>query len=160
MTTDLPYNELTAGRPAIYAPVPAMQPPPSEGCQIDWSAFLRMNLPAKPPVAHVNARQVLVGKAMIAISFAEEFPKLVKQWEDETSFHSSLGEKFTNEAYQRIMARGDEALPFILSDLQRNRRHWFYALEKIVGRDIASGAKNYAEARAAWLEWGYKNNHI
>ena len=64
--------------------------------------------------------------------FAEEFPKLVKQWEAETSFHSSLGEIFTNEAYQRIMARGDEALPLILSDLQRKPRNWFYALEKLL----------------------------
>jgi hypothetical protein len=89
-----------------------------------------------------------------------EFDSLVKQWQQETSFHSSLGEIFTHEAYQRIMAMGRDALPLILSELRRKPGHWFYALEKIAGDDKAVGAKNFAAARAAWLEWGYKNNYI
>lgn len=89
-----------------------------------------------------------------------EFHSLVTQWESETSFHSSLSEKFTHEAYQRIMAMGRDALPFIFADLQHNPRHWFYALEKILGRDVAKGTHSFASARAAWLEWGYKNNCI
>jgi hypothetical protein len=89
-----------------------------------------------------------------------KFHMLAQQWVNETSFHSSLGEIFTNDAYQRIMAMGRDALPFIFSDLQKKPRHWFYALEKIIGFDVAQGAKSFAEARAAWLEWGYKNNYI
>jgi hypothetical protein len=76
-----------------------------------------------------------------------EFHVLAKQWEDETSFHSSL-------------AMGRDALPWIFSELQRKPRHWFYALEKIVGYDVAADAKNFAEARAAWLEWGNNNDYI
>jgi hypothetical protein len=91
---------------------------------------------------------------------AEEFHKLVKQWNAATSFHSSLGEIFTDESYQRIMAMGRDALPMILSELQKKPGHWFYALEKIVGKDVAEGAKSFAEARAAWLNWGYSNNYI
>lgn len=89
-----------------------------------------------------------------------EFDSLVKKWKDETFFQSSLGEIFTNEAYQRIMAMGRDALPMILSELQKKPGHWFYALEKIVGHDVASGTENFADARSAWLEWGYKNNFI
>ena len=89
-----------------------------------------------------------------------EFDLLVNQWTEETAFHSSLGEIFTNEAYQSIMAMGQAALPLILSELRKKPGHWFYALEKIARSDVAEGAKNFAEARALWLEWGYTNNYI
>jgi len=101
----------------------------------------------------------LTEKSHIA-ELEKEFHKLVRQWEDETSFHSSLGEIFTNEAYQRIMAMGRDALPWIFSELQRRPRHWFYALEKIVGHDVAAGAENFGKARAVWLKWGRDKNYI
>jgi hypothetical protein len=101
----------------------------------------------------------VVGKSHI-VELEEEFRRLVKQWEHETSFHSSLGEVFTNEAYQRIMAMGRDALPWIFSELQRKPRHWFYALEKIVGHDVAAGAENFGKARAVWLKWAHDENYI
>jgi hypothetical protein len=90
----------------------------------------------------------------------KDFNKLLKQWRKETSFHSSLGEIFTNEAYQKIIDMRYEVLPLILRELQKKPGHWFYALEQIVGHDVADGAKNFADARSAWLEWGYKNNYL
>jgi hypothetical protein len=101
-------------------------------------------------------------KTALTNALVEEFQSLAKKWKEKTSFHSSLGEMFTNEEYQRIMAMGRDALPLILSDLQKNPSHWFYALEKIAGRDVAAeaGAKSFVDARSAWLEWGYKNNYI
>jgi predicted HTH domain antitoxin len=100
------------------------------------------------------------GKVAHSEELGKEFERLAKQWKEETSLHSSLGEIFTNDAYQRIMAMGHEALPLILSDLQKTPAHWFYALEKIVGRDMAGGADTFDDARAAWLEWGHKSNYI
>ncbi len=110
-----------------------------------------------------NIRQIQLGNLadkLASIALEKEFHSLVKQWQEETSFHSSLGEIFTNEAYQRIMAMGRDALPLIFSDLKQKPRFWFYALEKIVGSDVAAEAKNYGEARAIWLKWGYKHNYI
>jgi len=89
-----------------------------------------------------------------------QFLALAQKWKDETGFHSSLSEKFMHPAYQRIMAMGRPALPFILRDLQQNSGHWFYALRFIVDEDIAVGTKTVPEARAAWLEWGYANGYI
>ena len=89
-----------------------------------------------------------------------EFRSLANQWNVETGYHSSLAKKFTHPAYQRIMAMGREALPLILSELRDNPDHWFYALRMIVGRDIAEGTENFDDARAAWLYWGYQENHI
>ncbi len=99
-------------------------------------------------------------RAFASRELQAEFHALVDQWQTETSFHSSLGEIFTNQAYQRIMAMGRDALPLILAELRRKPGHWFYALEKIAGRDMAEGAKTFAEARTAWLRWGRDNNYM
>jgi hypothetical protein len=103
-----------------------------------------------------DKRAVLVS----APDIATEFRSLAKQWKRETGFRSSLSEKFTHPAYQRIMAMGKSALPFILRDLQHNSGHWFYALRFIAGKDIAAKTNNPSDARDAWLEWGYKNGHV
>ncbi|SRR6266478_2587938 len=90
----------------------------------------------------------------------EEFNKLVKQWKEETFFLSSLSKMFAHPAYQRIMAMGTDGLSLVLGELQNGQGNWFYALKFMAGKDVAAGIKNYEAARAAWLEWGYKNNYI
>jgi hypothetical protein len=98
-----------------------------------------------------------------ATGIAREFQTLASQWKKETGFHSSLSEKFTHPAYQRIMAMGKPALPFILRDLRNALDHWFYALQFIAGnegKNVALGAANLDAARDAWLEWGYKHGYL
>ena len=89
-----------------------------------------------------------------------EFGQFAEQWRRDTFFHSSLSKKFTHPAYVTIMAGGKSVLPFILKDLENNPDHWFYALRYIVRKDVASGAANFDDARAAWLDWGRTNNYI
>jgi hypothetical protein len=157
MSCDAINFELFDRKPAIYVP---MQVPPSAGYQIDWRAFLHMNLPAKPPVAFVDAKQVLTVKTATIDSLAEEFPNLVRQWKEETFFISSLGKQFTHPAYVRIMAMGKEGIPLVLREMQNSQDNWFYALKFMAGKDIAAGIENFEDAKAAWLEWGYSKNYI
>jgi hypothetical protein len=112
-----------------------------------------------------NKRAVLIGAAPEAadsIDLAREFQSLTSEWRKDTGFHSSLAKKVMHPAYQRIMAIGKPALPFILRDLRETSDHWFYALRYIVGKDIGSeaNASTTEEATRAWLEWGYRHNHI
>ena len=58
---------------------------------------------------------------------------------------------------------GTAGIPLVLGELQKNSGRWFYALKFMAGekgKDVAAGINNYEDARAAWLEWGYKNNYI
>jgi hypothetical protein len=105
-----------------------------------------------------SKRAVLVS----ATNIASEFQTLASEWRKDTGFHSSLAKKFMHPAYQRIMAIGKPALPFILRDLRETSDHWFYALRYIVGKDIGAeaNASTTEEATKAWLEWGYKHNYI
>jgi len=167
MSCDVPYFEMIAGRPAIYSPVQARnnQLPPSEGYKetIGWRELLRMNSPTTPPVARFGDKQVLAGKMATTDSLAEEFHSLVKQWNEETFYISSLSKIFSHPAYVRIMAMGTEGLPLVLGELQKRQGNWFYALKFMAGekgKGVAAGIKNYEDARAAWLEWGYNHNYI
>ena len=90
----------------------------------------------------------------------DEFNRRLEEWRKDIRGVSSLSEIVMNPAYQRIMAMGEPALRLILSDLRDNSGHWFYALRYIAGEDKATGTKTMADAKAAWLEWGYKNGHI
>jgi hypothetical protein len=99
-------------------------------------------------------------KGDAAEELAKEFHALVQRWKEETSFLSSLSKVFAHPAYQRIMALGTRGLPLVLGELRKNQGNWFYALKYMAGKDVAEGIDNLENARAAWLEWGYKNNYI
>lgn len=91
---------------------------------------------------------------------ANEFHALVERWKAETFFHSSLTKVFAHPAYLRIIAMGTAGLALVLNELQKNPDRWFYALKLMAGTDVADGMKDAEDARAAWLQWGYKNNYI
>lgn len=125
--------------------------------------FTKFELPANFPAFKtrlIGVRKIEARPFQKADELAHEFAVLVKQWKRETGFRSSLSERFTHPAYQRVMAMGKAALPFILQDLRDTSDHWFYALRFIVGKDIGEGAASVGEARAKWLEWGYKNDYL
>jgi hypothetical protein len=90
----------------------------------------------------------------------EEFKSLVQQWKEDTFSVSSLTKIYAHPAYQRIMAMGTEGIPFVLKQLKAGEGHWFYALKFMAGKNISAGINNFLDARAAWLEWGYKNNYM
>jgi len=91
---------------------------------------------------------------------ADEFHALVERWQQETFSLSSLTKIYAHPAYQRIMAMGVAGIPLVLKELQKGQGHWFYALKFMAGRNVSAGMDNFEHARAAWLEWGYKNNYI
>ena len=124
-----------------------------------------------PGIVHgklVDIREYIVSEDKRSVRFvsvpvtgiAREFQTLASQWKKETIAASSLSDIFTHPAYQRIMAMGKPALPFILRDLQQNSGYWFHALRFIVGKDIAAGTETISDARSAWLEWGYQNGYL
>lgn len=88
------------------------------------------------------------------------FDGLVKQWNAETMFMSSLSEQFEHPAYQRIIAMGAKAVPFILDEMRERPNHWGYALSTITGSNpvAAEDEGKIDHVIAAWLDWG-KRQH-
>lgn len=86
---------------------------------------------------------------------ARRFHSLVQDWKDAKVFTSSGSEIALHPAYQQIIGMGKEAIPLILSELQREEDHWFWALKAITGEDpVAPGDRGILpKMTEAWLNW-------
>ena len=85
-----------------------------------------------------------------------KFETLTSQWKAEKAFISSVPDMAMLSPYQQIIGMGEQAIPFILKELEREPDHWFWALRAILG-DIdpvppASKGK-VKEMAEAWIFW-------
>jgi hypothetical protein len=90
------------------------------------------------------------------------FHSLVNRWRRETGHLSSPNDICTHPAYQAIIDLGNDAVPYILRDLEKNNSYWFWALTAITKADpIPHGFQGaYEDAVKIWLDYakqhGYK----
>ncbi|RMH08653.1 MAG: hypothetical protein D6704_02720 [Nitrospirae bacterium] len=86
---------------------------------------------------------------------AERFRSLAERWRTDTRFVSSIHEMVLHPAYQQINGMGQEALPFILQELERRPDHWFWALQAITGEDPVppEDRGNITSMARHWLRW-------
>lgn len=90
------------------------------------------------------------------------FAKLSSEWRQGTRYLSSTTAIATHPAYQRIIGLGPQVIPLILSDLQREPGHWFWALSALTGENpVEPSDRGRIQAMtAAWLKWGTDNGWI
>jgi len=68
----------------------------------------------------------------------------------------------SHHAYQRIIGMGDQAIPLLLRELQREVDLWFWALEAITGEDPvrAEHRGNIDEMARDWIIWGKERGYL
>ncbi len=93
-----------------------------------------------------------------ALSLEQRFQKEADRWEKETALLSATPMRVMHDSYQSIIAMGPEVVPILLRDLQKTRRHWFWALRHLTGVDPvpAKDKGNLDRMIAAWVDWGRK----
>jgi len=97
------------------------------------------------------------------ITLEKEFNRLAQDWKSGLGPQSSITRIVTHPAYLEIISHGEEMIPFVLRELQREPNHWFIALKAMaknfspVRPEDAGNIKKMAEA---WLEWGRKNGKL
>jgi hypothetical protein len=90
------------------------------------------------------------------------FVRLADEWSRNTGHISSVSDLINDPIYQEIISLGWPAVPFLLGDLERNKRFWFPALAAITGlrpfdsKDLG----NYRLMTDAWLRWGRRKGLI
>lgn len=106
------------------------------------------------PLAH--------GTDLIArTNLQEKFQRLATQWRKETRHISSIHEKSMNMAYQKIIAMGRDALPFIFRDFQRTHDDWVWALQAITEAEpVSEQFDDFNEVVEAWLDWARKHDYL
>jgi|GEM_PF-697370 len=90
------------------------------------------------------------------------FQTLVDNWHNERGFSSSVSEIIMCSSYQRIIAMGEKALPFIFRRLMieiDDPDLWFYALKVIIGLDPVeeSDRGDMKKMAKSWLNWAENN---
>lgn len=112
-----------------------------------WRAFRQL-------ASALKATQPRGGTA--ALSISDRFAELADKWERETTHLSATPMRVMHDSYQSIMAMGPDVVPLLLSDLQKTRRHWFWALRHLTGADpVPEKDKGQLDKMiAAWVDWG------
>lgn len=100
-------------------------------------------------------------KPIFKKSTETKFAILVNEWRATRNSLSSGIEMFTNPAYQQIIGMGQEVVPLILRELERDVDHWFWALKAITGTDPAppSSRGRLRLMASAWFIWARKQGY-
>jgi hypothetical protein len=91
-----------------------------------------------------------------------ELQRLADQWYRETGKYSLDTDVILHPAYLRIIGLGQQAIPFILRQLESRGGQWYQALESITGENPiqAEDAGKISRMKAAWLNWGRAHGYI
>jgi hypothetical protein len=91
-----------------------------------------------------------------------KFSRLVTEWKANRHSTSLARDLIAHPAYLRIIGMGEDALPLILRELERELDHWFSALKAISDDDPVPPASRgkMREMADAWLRWGREKGYV
>jgi len=91
-----------------------------------------------------------------------EFSELVRQWKSARRAKFLVFTLAMHPAYQKIIGMGKPAIRLILSELNREVDHWFWALETISREDPVpeSSKGNMEEMARIWTQWGREHGYV
>ena len=91
----------------------------------------------------------------------EAFEKLADEWEHARPRGTDIEQMTKHPIYQRIIAMGEPAVPWLLQRLVEKPDHWFVALNAITGaRPVPAESRGRIKDMAkAWLEWGRREGY-
>ena len=87
------------------------------------------------------------------------FKRLSEDWRRNRPRGVDVADMVMHPSYQRIIGMGEDAIPLILNELDRQPDHWFWALHSITGADpVPKDCQgNISKMANAWIEWGRRN---
>jgi hypothetical protein len=89
----------------------------------------------------------------------QQFQNLASEWKELSRYMSNTAQMALLKPYQQIIGMGRLAVPFILEELQKEPRQWFWALEAITRQNPVppEAAGKLRIMAQAWIEWGKLN---
>ena len=95
-------------------------------------------------------------RALPAADVKQQFYRLADEWSRETMHVSSASDMINDKRYQEIIGLGWDVVPYLLTDLQQNKRFWFPALAAITGVRPFDPSDTNSPRRMteAWVRWG------
>lgn len=105
---------------------------------------------------------VLLSQPLEEEALRTRFDALAAQWKKDTYFLSSNTEMAAHPAYQQIIGMGGNAVPLLLSELQREPDFWFAALRAITGENSVNPEHRgkVHEMAKDWVQWGKERGYL
>ena len=134
------------------------------GSNADELAHLRELLNKEPHVRGLGYNQYAdeLDDDYAALSLDQEtFERLADEWERDRPRGVDIAQMTRHPAYQRIIAMGTPAVPWLLQRLATKPNHWFVALSAITGaRPVPPESRGRVkEMTQAWLDWGLQQGY-
>jgi hypothetical protein len=129
------------------------------GTTDDWMAKAVRVLADWNKPRYVRKIHVIVQPAE---SVAVRFYRLAADWSANTGHISSVSDLVSHQSYQEIIKLGWGVVPYLLEDLQQNKRFWFpalFAITKVRPFDPRD-ANNSQRMTEAWIRWGKRKGLI
>lgn len=135
---------------------------------IDWSAKEHRRAywgkSYSVPQSDCAAPSVVVDEVVAESDATVEgrFLRLAADWEAEVHGVSSIDDLVRHRNYQEIIKLDWPVVPYLLKDLQANKRWWFPALYEITKlRPFdASDTGNFRRMSESWIVWGKRKKLI
>ncbi len=91
----------------------------------------------------------------------DRFRRLEAAWLADVGYQSSSTVLRNHPAFWEIIGMGEDVVPLMLRDLEKQPRLWVWALPKITGANPvpASDRGNIAKMSEAWLCWGREHGY-
>ena len=95
-------------------------------------------------------------------SLRQRFTQLVSEWKQQSRYMSNSAQMALLKPYQRIIGMGTPAVTLLLSELQREPDHWFWALESITGYNAVKPEHAGQKKMMAddWIQWGREQGFL
>jgi hypothetical protein len=92
---------------------------------------------------------------------ADRFQQLAAEWRKAVAPLSSVTKITEHPAYQEIISLGEDAVPLMLRELERQPDHWFAALHALTGADPVPREDRGRMDRMAvhWVRWGKEHGY-
>jgi hypothetical protein len=109
----------------------------------------------------IIARPIVSPIAGVSEDRKRQFVQLADQWDEDTTFMSSVTDMISHPAYRAIIAMGHPAIGLILDRLESHPGFWFQALYEITGENPVrqEDAGVFDLMTEAWVDWGAKQNY-
>ena len=103
----------------------------------------------------------LFGEEDDGVGDEEFFQSLRDIWLEDRPKDADVLDLIKHPAYQVIIDMGQDAVPFILRELEKRPDYWFWALYSITGADPITddAAGNLQKMTDAWLNWARENGY-
>lgn len=90
----------------------------------------------------------------------ERVRRLAAEWREATRLSSTMSDVLSHPAYLRIIALGWDAVPQVLSELERHGDPWALALQTITHTEVCAEGDAAEDVREGWLRWGREHGYL